>query len=170
MVDPSPAGPCGGCGYAAGGAACQALMDDVALRVRALAWTGSMATWRLMHDVYAIQHEEQYCGRYRGLIAHLGGVCLALEFGGQERDYRALQKYIERDLFNDKPYPPEPGIPEARGSITVVSLRELNEAERLASGVDRWARSAWQAYQGLQPLARDWVKDAIGGQVSSRQR
>ena len=58
---PASLPPCP-CGLAAGRAACQELMDDIALRVRALAWTGSMTTWRLMHDVYSIQHEEEYCG------------------------------------------------------------------------------------------------------------
>jgi hypothetical protein len=29
------------------------------------------------------------------------------------------------------------------------------------AGVDRWARAAWLAYAGLQPLARDWVKQAL---------
>ena len=47
--------PC--CGHPGGRKACQDLFDDVALRVRALAWTGSLTTWRLMHDVYSIQHE-----------------------------------------------------------------------------------------------------------------
>ena len=33
--------------------------------------------------------------------------------------------------------------------------------QRLVAGVDRWARAAWLAYAGLQPLARDWVKQAL---------
>jgi hypothetical protein len=32
----------------------------------------------------------------------------------------------------------------------------------LINGVDRWARSAWMAYDKLQPLARDWIKQANG--------
>jgi hypothetical protein len=135
-------------------------MHDVALRVRALAWTGSMPTWRLMHDVYSIQHEEEYCGRYTGLVIHLGGVCWGLEHGGREAGYRALQKYVEAKPWGDLAYPPSPGIPKDRGAITVGSLKEANEPERLASGVDRWARSAWVAYASLQPLAREWVAAA----------
>jgi hypothetical protein len=133
----------------------------VALRVRALAWTGSLSTWRMMHDVYAIQHEEEYCGRWRGLIAHLGGVCVALEFGGSERIYRALQKLIERDHLKDQPYPPPPGIPKDRGTFTAASLKDLDEPVLLVNGVDRWARSTWLAYASLQPLARDWIEMAL---------
>jgi uncharacterized protein DUF5946 len=150
------------CGLAEGRAACQDLMNDVALRVRALAWTGSMTTWRLMHDVYCLQHEEEYCGRLAGLVVHLGGVCWALEHGGRESGYRALQKYIERKPAEVAPYPPPPGIPVDRGAITVASLKDANDPERLAAGVDRWARSTWMAYAALQPLARQWVQQALG--------
>jgi hypothetical protein len=150
------------CGHAAGRAACQAVFDDVSLRVRALAWTDSLKTWRLMHDVYSIQHEEDYCGRWRGLIAHLGGVCWALEHGGSEKGYRKLQQYVERDLFKSDPYPPRPGIPAARGAFTAASLKDLDQPILLVNGVDRWARSVWVAFEGLQPLARQWIKEAMG--------
>jgi hypothetical protein len=149
------------CGFPGGRDACKAMFDDVSLRVRALAWTGSLSTWRLMHDVYFIQHEEEYCGRFTGLVMHLGGVCWALEHGGNEGGYRALQKLVERDPWQGLIYPPAPGIPANRGSVTVASLKDANEPERLVAGVDRWARAAWLAYAGLQPLARDWVKQAL---------
>src|SRR5262245_35135798 len=152
---------CPRCGFTGGRVACQDLFNDITLRVRAMAWTDSMKTWRLMHDVYDIQHEEDFCGRYRGLVMHLGGVCWALEHGGAETGYRALQKLIERDLWQHLPYPPAPGIPASRGSITVAALKDAETPELLASRVDKWARSAWQAYSGLQPAARQWVKLAL---------
>lgn len=153
--------PCPGCGHAAGRKACQETFDDVALRVRALAWTDSLKTWRLMHDVYDIQHEEEFCGRYPGLVMHLGGVCWAIEHGGAERGYRALQRLVELDPWKNEPYPPAPGIPAYRGAITVASLTSLTEPALLVAGVDRWARAAWVAYAPLQPLAREWVQQAL---------
>jgi hypothetical protein len=155
--------PCPGCGFAGGREACQELFNDVALRVRALAWTDSMRTWRLMHDVYAIQHEEEFCGRWRGLVMHLGGVCWALEHEGGEKGYRALQKLVERDLWKDDPYPPEPGIPGNRGQFNASSLKDFDQPVLIINGVDRWARSTWMAYEGLQSLARGWVKQATEG-------
>jgi hypothetical protein len=152
---------CPGCGHPAGRKACQDLFDDVSLRVRALAWTDSLKTWRLMHDVYDIQHEEDFCGRYKGLAMHLGGVCWAIEHGGQERGYRALQQLVERDPWQDQVYPPAPGIPAARSSITVASLATLADPPLLIAGVDRWARSVWVAFAPLQPLAREWVQQAL---------
>jgi hypothetical protein len=153
--------PCPGCGFAGGRQACQDLFNDVALRVRALAWTDSLKTWRLMHDVYDIQHEEEYCGRYKGLVMHLGGVCWAIEHGGAERGYRALQRLVEQDPWKDLPYPPPPGIPKARGAITIGSLTSHAEPSVLVAGVDRWARATWVAFQPLQPLAREWVQQAL---------
>lgn len=152
---------CPACGFAGGRKACQDAFDDVALRVRALAWTDSLKTWRLMHDVYDVQHEEDFCGRYTGLAMHLGGVCWAIEHGGGERGYRALQRLVEKNVWDGQRYPPEPGIPASRGSITVASLVSLSEPPLLIAGVDRWARATWLAYAALQPLAREWVQQAL---------
>ena len=88
-----------------------------------------------------------------------------LEHGGAETGYRALQKLIERtpDPWQHLKYPPEPGIPASpRGAITVAALRAAETPELLVAGVDKWARSGWQAYAPLQPVARQWVKQALG--------
>lgn len=148
------------CGFPGGREACRTLFNDVGLRIRELAWTGSLKTWRLMHDVYFVQHEEEFCARYKGLVAHLGGLCWALEHGGQESGYRALQRLVERNPWRDQLYPPPPGIPAERGSITIASLRDIDDPVRLMEAVDRWARSTWLAFAPLQPLAREWVQQA----------
>lgn len=159
MADPTLT--CPRCGFAGGREACQELFQDIALRVRELAWTGSLRTWREMHDVYFVQHEEEHCGRYKGLVMHLGGLCWALEHGGQESGYRALQRLVEKNPWDQLPYPPPPGIPASRGSITIANLRDLHEPDTLTDGVDRWARSTWLAFASLQPLAREWVQQAL---------
>lgn len=114
-----------------------------------------------MHDVHFVQHEEQFCGTYPRLVLHLGGICWALEHGGNERGYRALHQFVERNPWQSETYPPSPGIPAARGSITVASLAEKSDPALLIAGVDRWARSTWLAFAPLQTMAREWVKDAL---------
>jgi hypothetical protein len=153
--------PCPGCGFPDGRQACQDLFHNIALRTRELAWTGSLRTWRLLHDVYDIQHEEEFCGRYKGLVMHLGGVCWAIEYGGSETGYRALQLLVEKNPWADLPYPPAPGIPASRGVLTIASLNHLQDAEQIAAGVDRWARATWVAYAPLQLVAREWVQQAL---------
>ncbi len=152
---------CPGCGRAGGRKACQDTFNDVSLRVRALAWTDSLKTWRLMHDVYALQHPADLCQSFKDLITHLGGVAWAIEHDGSERGHRALQQLAGRDGWQHQPYPPSPGLPDRRGTILVSSLERLSEPSLLVSGIDRWARATWVAYAPLQPVARDWIQQAL---------
>jgi hypothetical protein len=152
---------CPGCGLPGGRNTCQDLFNDVSLRVRALAWTDSLKTWRLMHDVYALQHPEELCRTYKDLIAHLGGVAWTLEHDGSERGHRALLQLASRGSWQHEPYPPAPGFPEQRGAVVVSSLERLAEPSLLVAGIDRWARATWVAYAPLQPLAREWVQQAV---------
>lgn len=151
---------CPGCGLSGSRQTCQDIFNDVSLRVRALAWTDSLKTWRLMHDVYALQHPEDLCRSYKDLITHLGGVAWAIEHDSAERGHRALQQLAARPGWQNQPYPPAPGFPEGRGSIRVNSLQALAEPPLLVSGIDRWARATWVAYAPLQALARDWIQQA----------
>ena len=45
--------------------------------------------------------------------------------------------------------------------ITVAALKDAETPELLTARVDKWARSTWQAYAALQPMARQWVKQAL---------
>lgn len=145
------------CGAPGGSQTCRDLFNDVALRVRALAWTGSLTTWRLMHDVYAVQHPVDHCPDYGALIVHLGGVCWAIEHSGSERGYRAIQAFADRGAWKKQPYPPAPGFPANFGAISVASLRDLDQPALLVNGVDRWARSVWKAWEPVHTIAREWV-------------
>ena len=160
-MTPAAVEPCPACGFDLGHDACRDLFNDVTLRVRELAWTGSLPTWRLMHDVYFVQHEEEHCARYKGLVMHLGGLCWALEHDGSEPGYRALQQLVERNPWEGQPYPPAPGIPKDRGTVTIASLKDAASPDRLVAGVDRWARATWLAYADLQGVAREWVDQAL---------
>lgn len=153
--------PCPGCGLPAGRQVCQDTFNDVSLRVRALAWTDSLKTWRLMHDVYALQHPDDHCRSFKDLIVHLGGVAWAIEHGGSERGYRALVQLAGNPAWQAEPFPPSPGLPSQRGSVLVTSLERLGEPQLLVSGIDRWARATWVSYAPLQALARDWVQQAL---------
>ena len=151
---------CPGCGLAGGRNTCQDVFNDVSLRVRALAWTDSLKTWRLLHDVYALQHPDELCTSFKDLIIHLGGVAWAIEHDGSERGHRALQQLATRNGWQHQSYPPDPGLPAQRGTIVVGSLEKLAEPPLLVAGIDRWARATWLAYAGLQSVARDWVQQA----------
>jgi len=153
---------CPGCGFAGGRTACQDTFDDVCLRVRTLAWTDNLKTWRLMRDVYNVQHADDFCQTYDRLVTHLGGICWALEHGGRAQGYRTLQQLVDRNPWRHEIFPPLPGLPARRGTITVANLAHLAEPALLIAGADRWARATWLAYASLQPLARTWIDQAAG--------
>jgi hypothetical protein len=121
-----------------------------------------------MHDVYNIQHPADFCPTFDRLALHLGGVCWALEHGGQERGYRALQQFIERQPFSQEVYPPA-AMPVSRGTITIANLATAAEPPLLIAGVDRWARAVWVAYAPLHAEARTWLQRATTGLTTARR-
>jgi hypothetical protein len=118
---------------------------------------------RAAHDAYSVQHEETYCGRAKGLAAHLGGLCVAVEHGAHPNVYRQLHRWLDRTDWRKVPYPPPHGIPRARGAVTIADARRALEGtqDEYARALDAWARSAWEAFGPLQPLAWDWVAAAL---------
>jgi len=149
------------CGFPGGPEACRAAFYALQARFRELAGANDMRVWRVMHDVYSVQHEPEFCGRYRGLVMHLGGLCWAIEHGGHENGYRALQRLVSADPWKGVPYPPGPGLPATFGALTIADVTGARDREALIEAIERWANAAWAAYAALHPVARTWVHDAL---------
>ena len=109
---------------------------------------------RLAVDCYCLQHPDRYCVSAKSLAAHLTGVCWALEFGGGEAGLQALQAWLNGIVPLTKP-----SIPEARGAITALDVAGATSPRE---AVESWARSIWEAYSHLHPVAREWVTQATG--------
>jgi len=109
---------------------------------------------RLAVDCYCLQHPDRYCVSAKSLAAHLTGACWALEFGGGEPGLKALQSWL-----NGRVPLAKPALPSSFGALTVA---DVAAADSLAEGVEAWARSTWEAYAGLHPTTRGWVKAATG--------
>jgi hypothetical protein len=111
--------------------------------------------WRLIVDCYAVQHDT-YILSARSLAAHLTGVCIALEHGGDESLLKALQRWLgrTRDLV-------KPAVPERRGDVTIDAVIAAAPEDRGAM-VRAWAASAWAAWAEHQALARSWIAEARG--------
>jgi hypothetical protein len=118
---------------------------------------------RAGHDAYSVQHEERYCGRAKGLAAHLGGLCVAVEHRAHPNVYRQLHRWLDRTDWRKVPYPPPQGIPRERGAITIADVHRAlaGSSDEYARVLDAWVRSAWEAFGPLQPLARAWVAEAL---------
>lgn len=106
--------------------------------------------WRLVVDCYSVQHDK-YILSGRSLAAHLTGVCIAVEHGGDESLLRAVQGWLSRTREL-----PKPSLPAFRGDVTIDDVI-LAAPEDRGAVVHRWAASVWQAWAEHQPLARSWI-------------
>lgn len=151
----SPAS-CAGCGLTVPGGTegCLALYREVL--GRGFGGSAHPATERLAWDTYCVQHPDRYCVSAKSLAAHLAGLCWALEYGGHATGYRALNRFLD-----GPPRFPKPEPPTFRGALTIGDVGEAGDAADRARALEGWARSTWQAYSGLHPLARRWIEEAL---------
>jgi hypothetical protein len=105
---------------------------------------------RMMVDVYSLQHPDRYCASAKSLAAHVTGLGALLERGGSRAvGVEALRRWLEGDPGIEKPV-----IPSFRGRLTIADVFRAPDPQAFAEAVERWARSTWEAYSALQPLAR----------------
>jgi hypothetical protein len=91
------------------------------------------------------------------LAAHLTGLGVLLERGGSRAvGVEALRRWLE-----GRPHIEKPEIPSFRGRLTVADVRRTTDPQAYAEDVERWARSTWDAYAALHPLARRWIAEAL---------
>jgi hypothetical protein len=156
--------PCAGCGLVLPGGTdgCRELFDEeTALHFTDVQY---FAIHRLFVDTYMLQHPDTGCISFKSLSAHLAHLCWSLEHGGSRAvPSEAIRRWIERN-----PDLPRPGVPEKRGVITIAHVLAAANAQAHRMAVDLWAKSVWEAYGALQPLAREWVKQALDEKQTAR--
>lgn len=148
--------PCDGCGLRVEGgtAGCQAFFDELIARDFSNALY--FRVHRLMVDVYSLQHPARYCKSVKSLAAHLCGLYGILESDAS----RAVGDEAFRRWLDGKVDLEKPELPSFRGELTIESVRDASDPGTYARAVERWARSTWDAYAPLHPLARDWYERA----------
>jgi hypothetical protein len=157
---------CPGCGLAAQGGetGCQEIFEG--LLARDFSNVAYFAVHRMLVDTYALQHPDRYCASTKSLAAHLSGLCWLLEHGGS----RAVGSEVLRRWLNVSPQLTKPEVPSRRGRLTIGDLPQGDDPGAHAQAVDRWARSTWEAYAALHPLARQWIQQALAGQGRAPRR
>lgn len=102
-----------------------------------------MANHRLTVDAYAVQHPgEPVPAAKRSVLFHLISLCAVFERGiGQAGATRLLQR-LGADKFEPERLEP----PENLGEVTVVDVHETADRDAHLAAVERWARSAWEAW------------------------
>lgn len=110
---------------------------------------------RLAVDTYCVQHSA-YVKSAKSLAGHLCGLCVALE---QDNDPVKLKKLLL--WLSTSPKLVKPELPAFRGSLTIAHVSGINAPEIFGQAVETWARSAWHAYEQLQPIAREWLSLSV---------
>src|SRR5688572_5210983 len=147
---------CSGCGIVITGGAmgCKALFDEqLALHVTDVTY---FAIHRLFVDAYSLQHDP-YIASFKSFAAHLAHLCWSLEYGGSRAvPSEPIRAWVERNPTLEKP-----PLPARRGVVTIADVAAAANAAAHRMAVDQWAKSVWDAYAALQPLAREWVGAAL---------
>lgn len=147
---------CSGCGVLIDGGTdgCQALFEELTeLHTTEVAY---FAIHRLFVDAYSLQHDA-HVASFPSLAAHLAHLCWSLEHGGS----RAVPSEAIRAWLDRHPTGTTPPLPPRRGVVTIADVAAAANAAAHRMAVDLWARSVWDAYTPLQPLAREWVAQAL---------
>jgi hypothetical protein len=147
--------PCPECGAPGedGARSCKARFDELLARDFSDVRYGRVH--RLMVDAYALQHPDAYCRSARSLAAHLGGLCVAFEYDGQRVVHEALRRWIESAALV------KPGLPAARGVVTIAEAFRAGDPLVYQEAVHRWAKSVWDAHAGVHEIARGWLRQAL---------
>ena len=113
---------------------------------------------QLTVDAYAVQHPgvaERRTAQSVGI--HLVGLCLSLERG---RGAAELPRLRQR-LAAPKRTFPWLTPPTSLGDVTVLDVHAAETPEAHRATVDRWARSAWEAWSPYHEQVRAWA-DELG--------
>lgn len=114
-------------------------------------------------DAYCLQHSS-YVASAKSLAAHLCGLYIAFEHSNDPSLLRQLQQWLSTNPAISKP-----ALPSFRGAINIGHASATSEPAAFKAAVDAWARSAWDAYRDLQPLAREWLALAQQTQLRSKK-
>jgi hypothetical protein len=113
---------------------------------------------QLTVDAYAVQHPGVPERRTAQSVAiHLAGLCLSLERG---RGPMELPRLRQR-MAPPKRVFPWLAPPDSIGDVTVVDVHAAETPEAHRAAVDRWARSAWEAWSPHHAQVRAWA-DELG--------
>ncbi len=131
-----------------GYAGCRAWMDEMMVR---------FGHDRVAVDCYMLQHPEIGCVSAKSYAAHLAGLCCAIEYGRSDKIYAAIQRWLNGRVDLDKAL-----VPSARGQLTITHLQAASNLSDFPKWVEDWANSVWDAYAELHPVARSYVRAALG--------
>ena len=148
---------CEDCGALAseGKAGCQRMFDEILASEYGDYRYGRLH--RLTVDTYSLQHPERYMRSAKSFVAHLTGMCAALESDKTVAINQAVQRWLSGPKAVERPDGPPP---RNRGELTIAYVYSAADAEEHVKRVREWARSTWDAWGAYHDLARQWIDRA----------
>ena len=109
---------------------------------------------RLTVDAYSVQHPGQPSRQtIQSIAVHLLSLHLVLEVGvSQAEATRTMQR-----LAADKSRYTWLAPPSSLGAVTVVDVHAADTAAAHCQTVERWAESAWRAWEAHHETIRSWA-------------
>ena len=114
---------------------------------------------RLFVDTFAMQHPKRACKSAKSYAAHLAGLCCGVEYGGSEKVYAAIQRWLSNTT--ERIGLKRPQEPEHRGELTLRHLYGVDDRETFELRLQEYAKAVWNAYKSQHEIARQWVEDAL---------
>jgi hypothetical protein len=117
---------------------------------------------RLTVDAYSLQHPAQYMKSAKSAVAHLIGMCWAMEGSDGPHVAQAMNRFLDGNPKFERPEPPPP---LSRGETDITYVHSAPDSAAHVNRVRKWARGAWEAWGQHHEQARRWVREAqeMGG-------
>jgi hypothetical protein len=113
---------------------------------------------RLTVDAYSLQHPARYMKSAKSAVAHLTGMCWAMEGDDDPSISNALSRFLDGTPTLTRPEPVPPG--GVRGGLNIVDVHSAEDSEQHIRLVKEWARSVWESWAEHHEKAREWVEEA----------
>jgi hypothetical protein len=113
---------------------------------------------RLTVDAYSLQHPGRYMKSAKSAVAHLTGMCWAMEDRDGPEVSVALSRFLDgTPAFSRPERVPPPG---KRGGMTIVDVHSASDSRTHLDRVRAWAREVWESWSAHHSQARIWLNEA----------
>jgi hypothetical protein len=156
--NPNGLEPCPHCGAdgVGGEEGCNAVFQEVV--GREFSQPELFQVHRLTVDSYSLQHPDQYMKSAKSAIAHLTGMCWAMESEDDPSVSLALSRFLDGNPEFTRPEPMP--APLKRGPISIRYIHSAPDSREHVRRVKEWARETWGAWTDHHEQARKWVAEA----------
>ena len=114
---------------------------------------------RLFIDTFAMQHPKRACKSAKSYAGHFAGLCCGIEYGGSEKVFAALQRWLDGPA--ERIGLARPQEPKYRGRLNIRHLYGVHDRAEFELRLHECATDVWDAYSSQHEIARRWIETAL---------